>query len=151
MERVGEIKDLLQKYNLSYALRSENGRLSDKVDVLVLDTLGELKKMYSASDVAYIGGSFNKTGGHNPLEAAIFDKPVVSGPSIFNFKDIYEILCKSGAGKVVKTPDELFTYLDELFGNSETYNKTKAACKNVFDSQRGAIDFVINKMKDVLN
>lgn len=151
LERVGEIKDLLEKYSLSYELRSENGRLSDKVDVLVLDTLGELKKMYSVSDVAYIGGSFNKTGGHNPLEAAIFDKPVISGPSIFNFKDIYEILCKSGAGKVVKTPDELFTYLDELFGNSETYNKTKAACKNVFDSQRGAIDFVINKMKDVLN
>ena len=57
---------------------------------IILDTLGELSKIYDIVDVAYIGGSFNikKTGGHNPLEAIIYSKPAISGPHIKNFIDI---------------------------------------------------------------
>ena len=150
LERVDDIKSLLQKYNLTYGLRSEGDKFNDKTDVILLDTLGELKKMYSICHLAFVGGSFNKTGGHNPLEAAIYEKPVVSGPSVFNFKDIFDILCKSGAGKVVKTPDEMFEYLNNLLENPSEYKKVKDVSKNVFDSQRGAIDFVIEKLKSVL-
>ena len=150
MERVPDIKNLLEKYNLSYGLRSCNDKFSCEIDVIILDTLGELKKMYSICHLAFIGGSFNKTGGHNPLEAAIYEKPVVSGPSIFNFKDIYDILCKSGAGKVVKTPDEMSEYLRNLLENQPEYEKTKEASHKVFEAQRGAIEFVIDKLKAVL-
>lgn len=150
LERVGEIKELLQKYNLEYGLRSEDAKFSESRDVIILDTLGELKNMYSACDVAFVGGSFNKTGGHNPLEASIFEKPVVSGPAVFNFKDIYDILSKSGAGKVVKTPQEFYEYLETLLADKNVYEETKNACKNVFDSQRGAIQFVIDKLKMIL-
>ena len=141
LERVSEIKELLKQYGLSYALRSQDGKFSEDTEVIILDTLGELKNMYSACDLAFVGGSFNKTGGHNPLEASIFEKPVVSGPAVFNFKDIYDILSKSGAGKVVKTPQEFYQYLEKLLSDNEFYEQTKSACKNVFDSQRGAIDF----------
>ena len=147
LERVSEIKELLKQYGLSYALRSQDGKFSEDTEVIILDTLGELKNMYSACDLTFVGGSFNKTGGHNPLEASIFEKPVVSGPAVFNFKDIYDILSKSGAGKVVKTPQEFYQYLEKLLSDNEFYEQTKSACKNVFDSQRGAIDFVINKIR----
>ena len=150
MERVPDIKNLLEKYNLSYGLRSCNDKFSCEIDVIILDTLGELKKMYSICHLAFIGGSFNKTGGHNPLEAAIYEKPVVSGPSIFNFKDIYDILCKSGAGKVVKTPEGMFEYLKNLLENQAEYDRTKEASQKVFEAQRGAINFVIDKLKAVL-
>ncbi len=150
LERVEEIKSLLKKYELSFGLRSNNDKFSTNIDAIILNTLGELKKMYSICDIAFIGGSFNNTGGHNPLEAAIFEKPVVSGPAVFNFKDIYDILCKSGAGRVVKNQDEFYTYLKTLLENPEIYIKTKNACKNVFTSNRGAIDFIINKMKNIL-
>ncbi len=151
LERVEEIKTLLKKYDLTFGLRSENDKFSENTDVIILNTLGELKKMYSICDIAFIGGSFNNTGGHNPLEAAIFEKPVVSGPAVFNFKDIYDVLCKSGAGKVVKTPEEFYEYLNTLLEAPEIYNKTKNACKNVFVSNRGAIEFVINKIKNITN
>ena len=151
LERVEEIKSLLEKYELSYGLRSDNSKFSDSTDVIILNTLGELKKMYSICNIAFIGGSFNNTGGHNPLEAAIFEKPVVSGPAIFNFKDIYEVLTKSGAGKVVKTPDEFYEYLNTLLEDSKIYDETKNACKKVFTSNRGAIEFVIGKVTDILN
>ena len=151
LERVEEIKSLLEKYELSYGLRSDNSKFSDSTDVIILNTLGELKKMYSICNIAFIGGSFNNTGGHNPLEAAIFEKPVVSGPAIFNFKDIYEVLTKSGAGKVVKTPEKFYEYLNTLLEDSKIYDETKNACKKVFTSNRGAIEFVIGKVTDILN
>ena len=151
LERVEEIKSLLEKYELSYGLRSDNSKFSDSTDVIILNTLGELKKMYSICNIAFIGGSFNNTGGHNPLEAAIFEKPVVSGPAIFNFKDIYEVLTKSGAGKVVNTPEEFYEYLNTLLEDSKIYDETKNACKKVFTSNRGAIEFVIGKVTDILN
>ena len=150
LERVEEIKDIVKKHNLSYGLRSQDCKFSSSIDVIILDTLGELKKMYSICDIAFIGGSFNNTGGHNPLEAAIFEKPVVSGPAVFNFKDIYEVLCKSGAGKVVQTPEEFYEYIDKLLSEQQVYLDTKNACKNVFDKNRGAISFVISKINNIL-
>ena len=151
LERAEEIKTLLKKYDLSFGLRSDEDKFSDNTDVIILNTLGELKKMYSICDIAFIGGSFNNTGGHNPLEAAIFEKPVVSGPAIFNFKDIYEVLCKSNAGKVVQTPEEFYNYINTLLEDPEFYDRTKKATKNVFISNRGAINFVIDKIKDITN
>ena len=150
LERTGEIKDLLAKYGLKYTMRSEDGKFSQETDVLILDTLGELKNMYSVCDLAFVGGSFNKTGGHNPLEATIFEKPVVSGPAVFNFKDIYDILCKSEAGQVVKTQEEMYEYLDKLLGDKDFYEQSVNNCKKVFEAQRGAINFVINKLKKIL-
>ena len=100
LEHVEEIADLCKQNGLNYGKRSDNDVFSKDIKVIILDTLGELGKMYSACDIAYIGGSFNNTGGHNPLEATIFKKPVVSGNCVTNFKDIYGILTNCGAAKI---------------------------------------------------
>ena len=112
--------------------------------------MGELSKMYQICDFAFIGGSFNKTGGHNPLEAVVYNKPAISGPSIHNFRDIYWILCRSNAGKVVKNPQELFDYMHKLLADKEFYLQSCQDCKTVFDSQQGVLDFVIDKLKALL-
>ena len=149
LERVKEIEGLLKKDGLQYGLRSKNDKFSDNIDVIILDTLGELKKMYLVSEIAYIGGSFNNTGGHNPLEASICLVPVLSGPSIFNFKDIYSILTKSGAAKIVENKNDLVCSIKELLVNAEKYKEAKLACEKVFDEQSGSVDFVINKIKEM--
>ena len=112
--------------------------------------MGELGKMYQICDFAFIGGSFNKTGGHNPLEAVVYEKPAISGPSIHNFRDIYWILEKSKAGKVVKTPDELTQYMKKLLSDKDFYNQACEDCKKIFVSQQGALDVVIDKLKLLL-
>ena len=112
--------------------------------------MGELSKMYQICDLAFIGGSFNKTGGHNPLEAIVYDKPVVSGPSIHNFRDIYWFLGRSKAGKVVKTPQELTNYIEKLLADKDFYTQACEDCKSVFASQQGAMDVVIDKLKTLL-
>lgn len=144
-KRMPEILNLVNSMELKYGLRSNNDKFTD-FDIIFLDTLGELGKMYSVCNFAFIGGSFNKTGGHNPLEAAVYDKPVISGPSIHNFKDIYGILNKTDAGQVVQTPEELESYSEKLLSDADFYNKACSDCKSVFEAQHGALAFVISKL-----
>ncbi len=150
LTRVNNVSDLISKTGLNYGFRSKNDTFTDK-DIIILDTLGELSRMYQICDFAFIGGSFNKTGGHNPLEAVVYNKPAISGPSIHNFRDIYWILSRTKAGKVVKTPKELTDYMYELLSNKGFYNQSCEDCKTVFNSQQGALEFVIKELKSILN
>ena len=149
LERLPEIEEFVKKINLSYGFRSKGDTFKDK-DIILLDTMGELGKMYSICDFAFIGGSFNNTGGHNPLEAAVYNKPVITGPCIHNFKDIYGILTHSNAGKLVKTPKELEEHMLKLLTDEKYYTEAQNDCFKVFEAQKGALDFVINKLKSLL-
>ena len=148
LTRIDEVKKLVEKFGFKYALRSNGKSNLQDCDLLILDTLGELGKMYAYSDVSFIGGSFNKTGGHNPLESIIFSKPVISGPSTHNFKDIYSIIKKSNAGFIVKKEEEFYYVLEKLLFDNDFYNKTVNSCKKVMTEQQGALDFVINIIKN---
>ena len=112
--------------------------------------MGELGKMYSICYFAFIGGSFNNTGGHNPLEATVYSKPTITGPSIHNFRDIYWLLSRSKAGKVVKTPEELSSYIEVLLSDKEFYNQACKDCETIFNDQQGALDVVIDELKQIL-
>lgn len=150
LTRLSEVKNLVEKTNLKYGQRSQNATFQDN-DIIILDTMGELSKMYQICDFAFIGGSFNKTGGHNPLEAIVYNKPAITGPSIHNFRDIYWILSKTKAGKIVKTPKELTKYMEKLLSDKEFYTQACEDCKNIFNSQQGALEIVINRLKNILN
>lgn len=147
--RVPEVKNMAKKKNLIFGLRSKNDTFEDK-DLIILDTMGELSKMYQVCDFAFIGGSFNKTGGHNPLEATVYSKPAISGPSIHNFRDIYWILGRTYAGKVVKNPHELEEYIRLLLTDKEYYEKACKDCETVFESQQGALNIVIDTLNNIL-
>lgn len=149
LTRVNEVKELVEKTKLPYGQRSNNENFLNN-DIIILDTLGELSRMYQICNFAFIGGSFNKTGGHNPLEAIVYNKPAISGPSIHNFRDIYWILSRSKAGKVVKTPQELTKYMHKLLADKEFYIESCNDCKTVFEFQQGAMEFVINELKSIL-
>lgn len=150
LTRLNEVKELVSKTGMEFGQRSNNDTF-DENDIIILDTMGELSKMYQICDFAFIGGSFNKTGGHNPLEAVVYEKPAISGPSIHNFRDIYWILERSKAGKVVKTPDELTKYMHKLLSDNNFYKQSCDDCKTVFNSQQGALDVVIEKLKMLFN
>ncbi len=150
LTRLDEVCKLTKKYKkFKTGFRTKNDNL-EKNDILILDTLGELSKIYSQTDIAFIGGSFNKTGGHNPLEATIYSKPVVSGPSIKNFRDIYSLLTRGKAAFVVKNEKEFYDILEKLLTQEIFYKTTTNNCANSFSSQQGALNFVINKLDNVL-
>lgn len=150
MNRIPQIIPFIKHHNLSYGYRSKGDTFKDK-DVIILDTMGELSKMYSICNFAFIGGSFNKTGGHNPLEATVYSKPTITGPNIHNFRDIYWLLSRSNAGKVVKTPKALSIYIEKLLSNKDFYNQACKDCEAVFNEQQGALDIVIDELKMIVD
>ena len=147
--RLPKIIELLDKADLKYGFRSKNDTFKN-FDVIILDTMGELGKMYSICSFAFIGGSFNKTGGHNPLEATVYSKPTITGPSIHNFRDIYWLLSRTNAGTIVKSPKELSDIVEKFLSDNEFYKKACQDCTTIFEDQQGALNVVINELKVVL-
>lgn len=76
--------------------------------VMILDTIGRLNDIYALATLVFIGGSLVKYGGHNPIEPAIFGKPVIFGPHMFNFSDTALIFLSGGAALEAKDAAELF-------------------------------------------
>lgn len=167
-ERNNEVFELIKRTGLNCMKRSKvtpqpnplpQGE-SENTDVMLLDKMGELGKIYSICDVAFIGGSFpfkggdnfagKGVGGHNPLEATIFNKPVISGPSIHNFKDIYAILTATDAGKIVKTKEDLKELIKKLLTDENYYQKASQDCEKVFEQNKGALDFVLNVLQGLV-
>ena len=92
-ERWDAVAELLASAGLPFVRRSAfSDAPTQCVDgspaVVLLDSLGELAAVYRVADAAFIGGTLVPTGGHNPLEAAVFATPIVVGPSMFNFAEI---------------------------------------------------------------
>jgi 3-deoxy-D-manno-octulosonic-acid transferase len=84
----------------AFAQFLESSRIH-QADVIVLDTMGDLAALYRVADVAFVGGSLVKRGGHNPLEPAQFGVPVVMGASYENFRGIVEALKKADGISVI--------------------------------------------------
>ena len=79
----------------------------EDASVLLVDTLGELMNFYAASDLAYVGGSLVPNGGHNPLEPLVLGLPVLSGPQVFNFREVYAELRALGAVAMIDSAEAL--------------------------------------------
>jgi 3-deoxy-D-manno-octulosonic-acid transferase len=75
--------------------------------VVIINTFGELFKVYSVGTVCFCGGSLVPLGGQNPLEAAVWGKVVFYGPSMEDFLDAKELLEEVGAGLPVSSPEML--------------------------------------------
>ena len=86
-ERFISVAKLCTSQGYSLAKRSENTIVTEQ-DIWLLDTLGELMAAYALADIVTMGGSFSHIGGHNPLEPALFKKPIITGSDMSNFTEI---------------------------------------------------------------
>ena len=106
--------------------------------IVVLDTIGDLAAVYGVADVAFVGGSLVRRGGHNPLEPAQFGVPVVMGPSFENFRDIVAKMQEADGIRIVRDKDELETALIELLTDREKAKAMGERGRQVFEKQQGA-------------
>jgi 3-deoxy-D-manno-octulosonic-acid transferase len=109
VERSGAIGSLVAKRGLGYQLWSDLGsdRAKRTERVIIVDVFGELFRIYSVGTIVFCGASLVPLGGQNPLEAAVWGKPVFYGPSMDDFQDAKAILEKVGAGIPVAGPHVL--------------------------------------------
>jgi len=120
IERCKTIASLIRSRNLSYCLRSsfDGAKKGDReTSVILVDKIGELFGLYSLGSVIFCGASLVPLGGQNVLEAAVWGKPVMYGPSMDDFSEAQELLEGVGAGLRVRDGDELLSTATWLLEN----------------------------------
>jgi 3-deoxy-D-manno-octulosonic-acid transferase len=106
--------------------------------VVILDTLGELRKVYAIATIAFVGGSFVTIGGHNVLEATSQGVPCVVGPHMHNFRDIASIITEAGIGFQAQTPEQLGAIMARLLKDRAHLQEIDRQCESVLALHRGA-------------
>ncbi|MCJ7497766.1 MAG: hypothetical protein MUO78_06500, partial [candidate division Zixibacteria bacterium] len=150
LSRLGEIEELLSGFNLSYIKKSSIRE--DKVaEIILLDTMGELEKLYSIGELAFVGGSLIPVGGHNILEPASYGIPVLFGPHIENFKSASELLLKSGGGIMVKDEEELYQKVSLLLKDDTLRKELGKKAKDSLSSQTGISDKTVQLLLGLLS
>ena len=141
--RFDEIYDIAKDFGFEVVKRT--GLPSDKQrhNVCVLDTLGELGRIYGLADVAFVGGSLIPRGGHNLLEPASFGIPVLFGPHTFNFHTMSQLLVRCGGGKIVENESELFHVMADLLDQKNKREHMGKRAKEFVVQNQGALDTVM--------
>jgi 3-deoxy-D-manno-octulosonic-acid transferase len=139
-QRFDEVYNLIVDSGLDVKRRSDGLRCDENTQVLLGDSMGELLSYYSVCDIAFIGGSLIDTGGQNMLEAAATSKPILFGPSVFNFEQIAQLLLEKDAAIQVDDADDLMKTISSLLLDDPKRQKLGENAKNLLEKHRGAID-----------
>jgi 3-deoxy-D-manno-octulosonic-acid transferase len=150
-ERFAEVEQLARAAGYSTARRSDLPIDAEpRVEVVVLDTLGELAQLYQVATAVFVGGSLVDYGGHNILEPAIFGKPIVFGPHMQNFREIADAFLANGAAVRVETDRELEQVMAQLVADPVRRARLGAAARALVEANRGAKDKTLRVITDVL-
>lgn len=107
-------------------------------DIVILDTIGELGRVYSIGDVIYVGGSLISHGGHNILEPAAHGKAIIVGHNMFNFKDTHVLFTKRNACITVHDEAELCDAVTRLFEDEGERRRMERETLAIVSENKGA-------------
>ena len=107
-------------------------------DIVILDTIGELGRVYSIGDVIYVGGSLISHGGHNILEPAAHGKAIIVGHNMFNFKDTHVLFTKRNACITVHDEAELCGAVTRLFEDEGERRRMERETLAIVSENKGA-------------
>lgn len=143
---ISKIKNGITKKSICYsALQNED---LSKMQVLIIDTIGLLTKIYSYADIAYVGGAF-ATGLHNTLEPAVYGVPVLIGPDYHGFKEAEELVENKGI-LVIKDRTGFESTMNLLVSNSNFRRGTGKINSNYIKENVGATEDVMALVKTIL-
>lgn len=150
-ERFNEVHRLLQQCNLKVLLRStiaENNQANaDDWQVLLVDTVGELKWWWGLAELALVGGSFGARGGQNMLEPAAYGAKVAFGPNTRNFRHIVQSLLASDAVWQLPTLDTLASWIEDQLAHPERGAEKSARAVALIRSHQGAMERTIQLLQ----
>jgi 3-deoxy-D-manno-octulosonic-acid transferase len=141
--RFERVRQWLAAHGIAYVSRSTDAPVTAHTQVFLGDTLGELLLFYAAADVAFVGGSLVKIGGHNLLEPAALGRPVLTGPHNFNAPDVAQLLFENHAALEVQSAQSLAQALRELAMDAPRREQMGRAGVSVVERNRGAVARVL--------
>jgi 3-deoxy-D-manno-octulosonic-acid transferase len=153
-ERLKEVESLFRNTIRYSALVNQPGDLqkitnndNGQPNVLIIDNIGMLAQLYHYAKICYVGGGFGDDGVHNVLEAAVYGKPVVTGPVIEKYIEVME-LADCGGVIIVDNALEAEAVFDRLIANSEEYDFHGNAARTYVYGRRGATKKVISYIQE---
>ncbi len=149
-ERFSRVAHQARAAGLTVSLRSDGISCPASSQCFVIDTMGELQRFYAACDVAFVGGSLDRIGGHNVLEPAALSKPILVGPHTFNFEEITQQLLSANAAICVTDAAELEQAATRLFTQPELRVQMGDAGLALVKSGQGALARTLEIVDELL-
>ncbi|MBF0211195.1 MAG: 3-deoxy-D-manno-octulosonic acid transferase [Desulfamplus sp.] len=146
-KRASDINKMFNAKGFKSRLVSDKKGSIAEIDVVVVDKMGILASLYSICDIAFVGGSLVPFRGHNPLEPALFSKPVVFGQYTDDFKEITETMLSNNAAFRVKDKNDLLETIFMLLKDKELASRVGQNGYNLVIDGRGAVDRVLSLIK----
>ena len=144
LERFTTVARLCTTHDYSFVKRSNGLAILPETQIILGDTLGELGLFYAAADLAFVGGSLVPVGGHNALEPAALNLPIIMGHYVDNCFEIIQKLVGVGALIQVSDSDALAKAVLHWFDNPVDRAKAGASAKEVVEKNRGAVKQIVD-------
>ncbi|MCP5146309.1 MAG: lipid IV(A) 3-deoxy-D-manno-octulosonic acid transferase [Gammaproteobacteria bacterium] len=140
-ERVPAVLELCKRVGASAVVHSSaNGRPAPDVKVYIIDTMGDLLTFYAAADIAFVGGSLVDNGGQNVIEPASVGRPIICGPSTYNFAEVVATLRDAGALVTVGSAGELASCVVRLLCQADLRTQMGQQALHACHANRGAVE-----------
>lgn len=145
-----EIISLSEKINKKTAIytKSDENQI-ENAQILILDTIGMLTKIYAYSDLSYVGGGFTKTGVHNTLEPAVFGVPIIFGPNYENYFEAIDLLENQGAVRFIDQYD-FDQKMTNLIENEDERKLRGNAAENYIQGKPNSTELIIDYLKSLI-
>ena len=142
-ERFASVKTECEKQGLRVVMRSDKTAVTDDCDVYIADSMGELKMLFAAADLAFIGGSLVDVGGHNVLEPAAAGTPVLFGPVMFNFQLIAEQMLAHQAARQCQDASAVADAVLDLEADPQSCQLLAQQATEFLAANQGAIERIV--------
>ena len=150
-ERFQDVAQLCEAHRFRTVKRSLGDVPGEGDQILLGDTMGELLLFFGACDIAFVGGSLVPVGGHNLIEPAAWQKPVLSGPHLFNFSEASRLLLEAGGMAICADDQALAGEVRLLLESPESAESMATAAKQVADNNRGALQRLLDVIEHQLS
>ena len=148
-ERSKIIFELLKSKRLNVGLHSNIK--NTKIQFLIIDSFGKMDEFYNKSDIVILGGSFTNNGGHNPIEAAVANCAIITGPHVFNWQNLYEDMIKKNCCLMIKNSKELEHNIINLIEDksliSNLKNNALSFSESVFFNEDKLLSLINSKLE----
>ncbi len=148
-ERGKEIAALCAGHN--YAIRSKGEMVSPETSIYIMDTLGEMGLALDLADVAFVGGSLHPSlTGHNPLEPARASVPILTGPHVGSFTELYAELFNHNAAIRVKSAKQLEKSIMALLKDRGSAGQMARRAKSLAEESDSVLAYTVAKLRALL-
>ena len=148
-ERFELVAGLLATTSIRFVRRSELGDAGG-ADLLLLDTFGELAKVYRYATAAFVGGSLVPNGGHNPIEPAAAGVPVCFGPSMTNFREIAQVFLRNGGAEEVRSAADVAAFAARMIDDDNERRERGEKARQAVLQNRGASERTATRIVELL-